>query len=376
VIEFIGLDNYKHLFTNIIQIRFRQEFINSLFYTLFLLVGTNVIGLVLAIMLDRTIKFSGFFKTFFLYPLALSFIVSGTIWRWLLAPKSGINMLPTFLGFKPFAFKWISSRESIINFNWQNVLQGLFAVLALVLITMFYMRIRHKLYRNETIYNKIVTIALFLFFGIITALYGWSILIRTIYISAIVLFVMYFIFQGIKKEGVEKRLLIYSGLSFFCVVYVYVLHDSLPQILDYEEQHGFNLATIGIIIAGVWQYSGYIMALYLAGLQSLPVSIRESAKIDGANEFVYYWKIAIPNLKPITLSAIIILAHISLKMFDLLFSMAGPDNINTSHPSINMYLTSFSSNNFGLGVAIAMITFILSALLIIPYLVYSYKTRT
>ncbi len=321
VINFIGLDNYKNLFTGIIQSRFRQDFINAIFYTIFLLIGTNIAGLLLAILMDRKFRFDRFFKTLFLYPLALSFIVSGTIWRWLLAPSGGVNILPTFIGLSKINFLWTSSRQAIFNFNWQNIIQIFFAATAIVFISMF-------------------------------------------------------LFAFKKRIKNYRDLKIYAGITLFSLLYVFVFHKFLPPILAYEETHGFNLATTGIIITGVWQYTGYTMALYLAGLRGLPVSIRESAKIDGANEFMYYWKIAIPNLKPITLSAIIILAHISLKMFDLIYAMAGPDNANTGHPSINMYLTSFRGNEFGLGAAMAMVLFILAATLIIPYLMYTYKKRS
>lgn len=117
------------------------------------------------------------------------------------------------------------------------------------------------------------------------------------------------------------------------------------------------------------------MALYLAGLRALPVSIRESSQLDGAGEFLYYWKIAIPNLKPITLSAVIILAHISLKLFDLIYAMAGADNANTGHPSINMYLTTFRANNFAVGATMAVLLFVLAAVFIIPYLVHTHRER-
>jgi len=115
--------------------------------------------------------------------------------------------------------------------------------------------------------------------------------------------------------------------------------------------------------------------LYLAGLRGLSGSIKESAKLDGANEFVYYTKIAIPNLKPITLSAVVIMAHISLKMFDLIYAMAGADNGFTGHPSVRMYLTTFRANKFALGAAMAVILFFLAACFIIPYMVNSHKAR-
>jgi len=78
-----------------------------------------------------------------------------------------------------------------------------------------------------------------------------------------------------------------------------------------------------VIIAAIWQYSGYTMALYYAGLRGLPVEVHEWSKIDGATEFQYYFRVAIPMLRTTTFSAIIILAHISLKLFALIFAMTG-----------------------------------------------------
>jgi hypothetical protein len=66
-------------------------------------------------------------------------------------------------------------------------------------------------------------------------------------------------------------------------------------------------------------------------------------------------------LKPITISAVIILSHISLKMFDLIFAMTGPDNGETGHPALNMYLTTFRANDFAKGAAIAIVLFIVAA---------------
>jgi len=159
------------------------------------------------------------------------------------------------------------------------------------------------------------------------------------------------------------------------LVFSFFITPQFPPALASKENHGLNLAILGIIIAGTWQYAGYAMALYLAGLRGLNGSIRESAKLDGANEFVYYTKIAIPNLKPITLSAVVIVAHISLKMFDLIYAMAGADNNLTGHPSIRMYLTTFRANKFALGAAQAVILFLLAACFIIPYLINSHKSR-
>ena len=316
--NFIGLENYKHLFTNFIQGRFRQDLVNAVFYTLFLLIGTLGLGLFMAILLDRPVRREGFFRTIFLYPMALSFIVTGTIWRWLVAPSGGLNLIPQIFGRPKWDFLWISSRESVLNFNWQNIIQIILVIASFV-------------------------------FAII--------LVRAV----------------LNRE--KKKIIRFSILLGASLLYVFLIHRLLPPILPFEEQHGFNLATIGIIIAAIWQYSGYAMALYLAGLRALPASIRESANLDGANEFIYYWKIAIPNLRPITLSAVVIMSHISLKMFDLIYAMAGADNGSTGHPSVNMYLTTFRANNFAIGAAIAVILFIVAALFIIPYMIHSHKER-
>ncbi|MCZ7665972.1 MAG: sugar ABC transporter permease [Chloroflexi bacterium] len=78
-----------------------------------------------------------------------------------------------------------------------------------------------------------------------------------------------------------------------------------------------------IAIPAIWQMSGYTMALYLGGLRAIPESLREAARVDGASEITIYRKIVMPLLWPVTLSAVIILGHISLKVFDLIIAVAG-----------------------------------------------------
>jgi len=316
--NFIGLENYKTLFTSFTQIGFRQDLVNTVFYTVILLFGTLLIGLFLAILLDRKVQYEAVYRTIFLYPMALSFIVSGTVWRWLLAPSGGLNVIPTWFGGKKGNFQWISSKVQVLQFNWQSIFQIFF----------------------------IVALGIFIFLLLVS----------------------------VKKRN-KKAIIKHSIICGLLALFAFVVLPLLPPPLAEEETHGFNLATIGIIFAGVWQYSGYAMALYLAGLRGLPESIRESAKLDGANEFMYYWKIAIPNLRPITMSAIVILAHISLKMFDLIYAMAGTDNEFTGHPSVRMYTTTFRANKLALGSAMAVILFLFAALFIIPYMVRSHKER-
>src|SRR5207253_1148518 len=125
--------------------------------------------------------------------------------------------------------------------------------------------------------------------------------------------------------------------------------------LPFPELHGFNLAFIGIVIVVVLQMAGYTMALYLAGLTGIPEELREAAVVEGANEWQLYTRIILPLMAPITLSAMIVLGHISLKIFDLVFAMAGPDNAWTDVPALLMFITTFRGNQFAKGAAIGLI---------------------
>ncbi len=92
------------------------------------------------------------------------------------------------------------------------------------------------------------------------------------------------------------------------------------------------------------------MALYLAGIRGIPVEITEAARVDGATEFNVYRYIVLPMVRPITLSAMIILGHISLKIFDLVVSMTGPGTgFSTDVPALFMYDTTFRGNRFSEG---------------------------
>jgi len=127
-------------------------------------------------------------------------------------------------------------------------------------------------------------------------------------------------------------------------------------------------AFVGIVAAAVWQMAGYTMALYLAGLAGIPEELRECAVVEGASDWQLYTRIILPLMAPITLSAMIILGHISLKIFDLVFAMAGPDNARTDVPALLMYITTFRGNQFAKGAAIGVILLLLVALIIEPYL--------
>jgi glucose/mannose transport system permease protein len=309
-INFIGLANFQELFTSFIDVRFRQELVSTLFFTVFFIAGCLGLGLGLALLLDRNPKGEGFFRTVFLFPMSLSFIVTGTVWRWMLQPSGGINQLPTVLGLPAGQFEWLTSRTQIWSFDW-NILPMITAMVVAAILGWLAWRARQEDERTRMVVAGVCALVLLL----------WAI----------------FVAPGIKA-------------------------------LPYAEPHGFNLAFIGIILAAVWQMSGYTMALYLAGLRGVPEELREAARVDGASEFQMYRHIILPLLAPISLSAMIILGHISLKIFDLIFAMSGPDNLNTSVPSLNMFLTTFRGNQLAKGAAIGVLLLILVAMIIVPYL--------
>lgn len=316
--NFIGWENYKNLFTKLLDVRFRQSLVNTLFFTVFFIAGCLSLGLIFAILLDQNIRFEGTFRLIFLYPMSLSFIVSGTVWRWLLNPKGGINILPTLIGMDPLEIKWLTDRTQIWQFDWLQLPK--FVGYAL-LVVMILLAIRN--------------------------------------------------FKAGKKWGGGIMALI--GLA--TLAWIISGKPDQIQILDHPEPHGFNLALIGIVIAAVWQMSGYMMAMYIAGIRGIPDELREAARVDGASEFKIYRDIIMPMLRPITLSAMIVLGHISLKIFDLIFVMVGPDNATTDVPGVLMFLTAFRGNQFAKGAAIAMVMLVIVAIIIVPYLVNTLRTE-
>lgn len=313
---FIGFENYRQLFSSIIDGRFRQDLVSTFFFTIFFIVGCLGLGLGLAMLLDRSPKGESVFRTIYLFPMSLSFIVTGTIWRWMLNPSGGVNQLPTVVGLPKGTFAWLTSREQIWQFSW----------------------------------NSLPIMSAYL-------------------VAAILAWVGFSAF----KNKLKNRAVVAFGSAALLVLWAVLIGKNLKS-LPYDEPHGFNLAFVGIIIAAIWQMSGYTMALYLAGLRGIPEELREAARVDGGSEFQIYRRIIFPMLAPITLSAMIILGHISLKIFDLIWAMAGADNAQTDVPALLMFLTAFRGNQFAKGAAIGMILLILVALVIVPYL-YSQLKR-
>jgi glucose/mannose transport system permease protein len=129
------------------------------------------------------------------------------------------------------------------------------------------------------------------------------------------------------------------------------------------------------IIPAVWQLAGYTMALYMGGIRSISDDLREAARVDGASEFEIYRYIILPMLQPVTLSAVIILAHMSLKIFDLIVAL-GRGDIRLDVPGIYMWTTTFSANNYAQGAAIGILMLVSVAIFVIPYLVSNMRSET
>jgi glucose/mannose transport system permease protein len=139
---------------------------------------------------------------------------------------------------------------------------------------------------------------------------------------------------------------------------------------------GVSAGVVSLVFAAAWQMSGYTMAMYLAGLRGIPDELREAARVDGASEWQILWRIILPLLRPITLSAVIILGHISLKIYDLVVAMTGAGiGFSTDVPAFFMWDTTFRGNHFARGAAIAMVLLVLVAVLIVPYLTWSTRSE-
>ncbi len=280
---FVGLRNYAKLFATVPTDRFLCDLRNTVTFTVLFLAGSIVTGFALAILLDRHVKGEGIFRNIFLFPMAISYVVTGVVWRWILGPgsaqtgASGINLLFEKLGLGFLKWGWFTDPTS-------------------------------------------VHIAADSRFGVF---------------------------------------LTHIGLGGLATPYV-----------------GISLAMISVAIAATWQMSGYTMAMYLAALRGIPNEMREAARVDGASELQIYRRVIVPMIRPVTLSALIVLGHISLKIFDLVVSMTGPGPaFATDVPAFYMWDTTFRGNNFAQGAAIAILLLLVVALLIIPYLVSSTRSE-
>ena len=124
-----------------------------------------------------------------------------------------------------------------------------------------------------------------------------------------------------------------------------------------------------IVIAAVWQSTGFVMVMILAGLRGISSEVMNAAKLDGASMPRIYWKIIIPQLGPVFFSSVIILMHLAIKTFDLVLVMtkAGP-GYSSIMPSLFMFDYSFARNKLAFGASSAMIMLFIIMIFIVPYL--------
>jgi len=235
--EFVGLAQYERLFE---MDRWWVALKNLGIFSVLYVGGSMLIGMVLAIFLDQKVRGEGALRTIFLYPMALSFIVTGTAWKWILNPSLGLEKLMHDLGWTSFQFDW----------------------------------------------------------------------------------------------------LVQSDTAIYCVV-----------------------------IAGIWQSAGFAMALFLAGLRGIDDSIIKAAQIDGASLPRIYWRIILPVLRPVVFSTILVLAHLSIKSFDLVMALTnGGPGYASDVPATFMFVMSFTRGQIGLGAASATMMLATVAAIVVPYL--------
>ncbi len=233
----VGLLQYERLWSTP---RWYVALQNLFVFTGLFIAGCLAIGMLLAILLDQRIRAEGVIRTIYLYPMALSFIVTGTAWKWILNPTLGIEKFVQELGFPDFSFDWL----------------------------------------------------------------------------------------------IDPHMAIYT-----------------------------------VVIAGVWQSSGYVMALFLAGLRSVDDEIIRAAAIDGAGPVRTYATIVLPIIRPVFLSSIIVLAHIAIKSYDLVVALTGGGpGYATDLPATFMYSFAFQRSELGVAAASAVMMLVTVMAIIVPYL--------
>ena len=142
----------------------------------------------------------------------------------------------------------------------------------------------------------------------------------------------------------------------------------------WQSPSAFSMAAMAM--PAIWQLSGYVMALFLAGFRGISEDQREAARIDGASELQIYRHVLFPQLSPIALSALIIIGHMSMKMFDLIYAIAGQNSYKASVPATMMWTQMFQQNNPTAAAVNATILLVLVAVVVVPYLIYTNKTES
>lgn len=245
--------------------RFQADLRNIFVFTALFLALAILTGLLLALLVHHALAARPALRGIFLFPYALSFIVTGVVWRWIFTPSAGANLILSALGVdtKP---KWITDP----------------------------------------------TVA------------------------------------GDVSGALEK---IIPGGEFIQI------------------KLGIPLALLPVVIAASWQLAGFAMANFLAAMAALPPELKEAATLDGATTRSYYWHIVFPLLRPVMVVLAVLLGHVSLKSFDLVYAMAGQGpGFATDVPGIFVFDTTFRALKYNTGAAASVVMLLLVCAVVAPYL--------
>jgi glucose/mannose transport system permease protein len=243
-LDFIGFDQYERLWGTR---RWLVSIENLAFYGISSLVFSLVIGFLLAALLDQKIRFENTFRTIILYPFALSFIVTGLVWQWVLNPEFGIQHIVRSLGFENFVF--------------------------------------------DPLYNADVVI-------------------------------------------------------------------------------------FGVLIAGLWQGTGFIMVIMLAGLRGIDGEIWKAARIDGIPKWKTYLFVVIPMMRPVFITALVLISAGIVKVYDLVVAQTnGGPGIASEVPAKYVYDAMFKNQNLGQGFAASTMMLLSVLIVLIPWAYLEYGGR-
>ncbi len=269
--------NYADLFSTP---RFQADLRNTFIFTLLFIVLTTAVGLFLAVLLDHKVFGRSIFRNVFLFPYALSFVVTGVAWRWIFNPETGINLF-----------------FNIFGINALLAQRGL---------------------------------------------------------------------EPLKPGWITDPNILFQVNNALAAIW--------PAAADLQVKLGIPAALIPVAMAAAWQLSGFVMAMYIGGMATIPDEVREAARMDGASEWQIYLRVIIPMLNPVTVSIFVLLLHTSLKIFDLVFTMAGVGpGFATDVPAIFVFETMFKATRYNLASAAAIFMLALVGLVIIPYLARSLR---
>jgi glucose/mannose transport system permease protein len=136
-----------------------------------------------------------------------------------------------------------------------------------------------------------------------------------------------------------------------------------------------DIVLAAVIFALVWQFSGYCMVVYLAALRGIPDDQFEAARVDGASTWRMYWRVIVPQLKPATVSATVVLMLFALKAFSFLYALFGGYRPTKGADILAtlMVRQAFQLQAWAYSSAIAIILFVMTLGIIAPYLYYQYK---